>query len=225
VAKLPSCTTAVLLPSRPLRLPPTLGVVAGEDEDELIERLRAGDEQAFVELVDRYHASMLRVASGFVPNRAVAEEVVQDTWLGVLRGIGRFEGRSSLKTWMFRILVNRARTTGGREPRTVQLDTGDGGSVDRFTAEGTWLEPPTAWSDEVEDRLAAPAIAARIRDMVEQLPDAQRQVVTLRDVEGLSSSDVCGMLGITEGNQRVLLHRARTRVRAMLADDLGKRAK
>jgi RNA polymerase sigma-70 factor (ECF subfamily) len=199
--------------------------VAGEDEGELIERLRAGDERAFVELVDRYHASMMRVASGFVPSRAVAEEVVQDTWLGVLRGIGRFEGRSSLKTWMFRILVNRARTTGAREPRTVELDTGDGMSANRFTPEGTWREPPAVWSDEVEDRLAAPDIAATIRAMVERLPDAQRQVVTLRDIAGLSSSDVCGMLGITEGNQRVLLHRGRTRIRVMLADYLGKREK
>jgi RNA polymerase sigma-70 factor, ECF subfamily len=195
------------------------------DEGELIEALRAGDEQAFVELVDRYHASMVRVASSFVPSRAVAEEVVQDTWLGVLRGIDRFEGRSSLKTWIFRILVNRARTTGAREPRSVELDTGDGSRSDRFTPEGAWRELPVVWSDDVEDRLAAPEIAASIRAAVEQLPESQRQVVTLRDIEGLPSSDVCGMLGITEGNQRVLLHRARTRIRAMLADALPKREK
>jgi RNA polymerase sigma-70 factor (ECF subfamily) len=199
--------------------------VADRDEGELIEALRAGDERAFVELVDRYHASMVRVASSFVPSRAVAEEVVQDTWLGVLRGIGRFEGRSSLKTWIFRILVNRARTTGAREPRSVELDTGDGAGSDRFTAEGTWREPPVVWSDDVEDRLAAPEMAAAVRAMIERLPDSQRQVVTLRDVEGLSSVEVCGMLGITEGNQRVLLHRARGRIRAMLADDLGKQEK
>jgi RNA polymerase sigma-70 factor (ECF subfamily) len=196
-----------------------------DPDSELIERLRAGDEQAFVELVNRYHASMVRVASSFVPSRAVAEEVVQDTWLGVLRGIDRFEGRSSLKTWIFRILVNRAKTTGAREPRSVELDTGDGLSSDRFTSEGTWREPPAVWSDDIEDRLAAPEVAARIRLMVERLPESQRQVVTLRDVEGLSSGDVCAMLGITEGNQRVLLHRARTRIRATLADDLGKREK
>jgi RNA polymerase sigma-70 factor (ECF subfamily) len=201
---------------------PTLGIVGDRDESELIDRLRAGDEQAFVELVDRYHASMVRVASTFVPSRAVAEEVVQDTWLGVLRGIGRFEGRSSLKTWIFRILVNRAKTTGAREPRSVELDTGDGLSSDRFTHEGRWREPPAVWSEDVEDRLAAPEIAARIRDMVERLPESQRQVVTLRDIEGLPSSEVCEMLGITEGNQRVLLHRARTRIRASLADDLEK---
>jgi len=199
--------------------------VADLDEGELIEKLRAGEERAFVELVDRYHASMVRVASSFVPSRAVAEEVVQDTWMGVLKGIDRFEGRSSLKTWIFRILVNRARTTGAREPRAVELDTGDGLSSDRFTPGGTWREPPAVWSDDIEDRLAAPEIAASIRTMVEQLPDSQRQVVTLRDIEGLSSSEVCGMLGITEGNQRVLLHRARTRIRATLENDLRKQEK
>jgi RNA polymerase sigma-70 factor (ECF subfamily) len=193
------------------------------DEAALIERLRAGDGQAFAELVDRYNASMIRVASAFVPSRAVAEEVVQDTWIGVIKGIGRFEGRSSLKTWIFRILVNRARTTGAREPRSVELDTGDGLGSDRYTAGGAWREPPAPWTDDVDDRLSAPEVAARIRQAVEQLPDSQRQVVTLRDVEGLPSSEVCAMLGISEGNQRVLLHRARTRVRAMLEQDLGEK--
>jgi RNA polymerase sigma-70 factor, ECF subfamily len=213
------------MPTPALRRPPTLGAVADLQEGELIERLRAGDERAFVDLVDRYHASMVRVASSFVPSRAVAEEVVQDTWMGVLKGIDRFEGRSSLKTWIFRILVNRARTTGAREPRAVELDTGDGLSSDRFSPEGRWREPPAVWSDDIEDRLAAPEIAASIRTMVEQLPESQRQVVTLRDIEGLSSGDVCGMLGITEGNQRVLLHRARTRIRASLENDLRKQEK
>jgi RNA polymerase sigma-70 factor (ECF subfamily) len=188
----------------------------------LLARLRSGDERAFADLVDRYHASMVRVASTFVPSRAVAEEVVQDTWLGVVRGLPRFEGRSSLKTWIFRILVNRARTTGSREPRSVELDTGDGLAADRFTAQGTWREPPVVWTDDIEDRLIAPEIAVRIRQVVEELPAAQRQVVTLRDIEGLSSNEVCEMLGISEGNQRVLLHRARTRVRAMLEDDVKK---
>jgi RNA polymerase sigma-70 factor (ECF subfamily) len=196
--------------------------VPDSDEDELLARLRSGDERAFADLVDRYHASMVRVASTFVPSRAVAEEVVQDTWLGVVRGLPRFEGRSSLKTWIFRILVNRARTTGSREPRSVELDTGDGLAADRFTAQGTWREPPVVWTDDIEDRLIAPEIAVRIRQVVEELPAAQRQVVTLRDLEGLSSNEVCEMLGISEGNQRVLLHRARTRVRAMLEDDVKK---
>jgi RNA polymerase sigma-70 factor (ECF subfamily) len=165
---------------------------------------------------------MVRVASAFVPSRAVAEEVVQDTWLGVVRGLPRFEGRSSLKTWIYRILVNRARTTGAREPRSVGLDTGDGTRSDDFTTQGAWREPPVIWTDDIENRLAAPEMAARIRQAVEQLPEAQRQVVTLRDVEGLSSSEVCDLLGISEGNQRVLLHRGRTRVRAMLDDDIRK---
>lgn len=196
--------------------------MGAEDEKELIARLRAGDEHAFADLVNRYHLSMVRVASTFVPSRAVAEEVVQDTWLGVVRGLPRFEGRSSLKTWIFRILVNRARTTGVREPRTVELDTGDGPGDDRFTPQGAWREPPVIWTDDIEDRLAAPEMAGRVRDVVELLPESQRQVVTLRDIEGLTSSEVCDLLGISEGNQRVLLHRARTRVRAMLEDDVRK---
>ena len=202
--------------------PRTLGTVGADDEQELIARLRAGDEHAFADLVNRYHLSMVRVASTFVPSRAVAEEVVQDTWLGVVRGLPRFEGRSSLKTWIFRILVNRARTTGMREPRTVGLDTGDGPGDDRFTAQGTWREPPVIWTDDIEDRLAAPEMAGRIREVVELLPESQRQVVTLRDIEGLTSGEVCELLGISEGNQRVLLHRARTRVRALLEDDVKK---
>lgn len=201
-------------------VPPTLGAVPGPGDEDLIEHLRAGDEDAFVNLVNRYHASMLRVASTFVPSRAVAEEVVQDTWLGVIRGLPRFEGRSSLKTWIFRILVNRARTTGVREPRTVELDTGDGLDRGRFTVDGSWREPPIVWTDDIEDRLAAPEMAAKIQDLVAQLPESQRQVVTLRDIEGLSSREVCDLLGLSEGNQRVLLHRGRTRVRAMLEDDV-----
>jgi RNA polymerase sigma-70 factor (ECF subfamily) len=195
--------------------------VPDDADEELIGRLRAGDERAFAELVDRYHASMVRVASTFVPSRAIAEEVVQDTWLGVVRGIGRFEGRSSLKTWIYRILVNRARTTGAREPRSVELDGGIGLSADRFGAGGGWAEPPGAWSDDIDDRLSAPAMAAKIREAVELLPPAQCQVVTLRDIEGLSSIEVCKMLGISEGNQRVLLHRGRSRIRAILETELG----
>jgi RNA polymerase sigma-70 factor (ECF subfamily) len=195
--------------------------VPDDTDEELIGPLRAGDERAFAELVDRYHASMVRVASTFVPSRAIAEEVVQDTWLGVVRGIGRFEGRSSLKTWIFRILVNRARTTGAKEPRSVELDGGDGLSVDRFGAGGEWAEPPGAWSDDIDDRLSAPAIAAKIKEAVELLPPAQCQVVTLRDIEGLSSIEVCKMLDISEGNQRVLLHRGRSRIRSILETELG----
>jgi len=195
---------------------PTLTPVPGADESELVARLCAGDELAFAELVERYHPSMVRVASAFTPNRSVAEEAVQDAWIGVIRGVCRFEGRSSLKTWIFRILVNRAKTAGTREPRTVELGTGDDLGGDRFSAGGAWADPPVPWTDEVVDRIVAPEVAALVREAIAQLPDLQRQVVTLRDVEGLSSADVREMLDLSEGNQRVLLHRGRTRVRAAL---------
>jgi RNA polymerase sigma-70 factor (ECF subfamily) len=186
--------------------------VAGDGD--LVARLRAGDERAFATLVDQYHSSLIRLAATYVPSRAVAEEVVQDTWLGVLQGIDRFEGRSSVKTWLFRILVNRARSTGPRERRTVSLDDGDA-TVDprRFGSTGHWVDPPAPWTDDVEDRLMAAGIVDRVRVAVDALPAGQRQVVVLRDVEGLSSIEVCSVLGISEGNQRVLLHRGRSRVR------------
>ena len=188
----------------------------GADESELVARLCAGDELAFADLVERYHPSMVRVASAFTPNRSVAEEAVQDAWIGVIRGICRFEGRSSLKTWIFRILVNRAKTAGTREPRTVELGAGDDLGGDRFAANGAWADPPVPWTDEIVDRIVAPEVAALVREAIAQLPDLQRQVVTLRDVEGLSSADVREMLDLSEGNQRVLLHRGRMRVRAAL---------
>ena len=193
------------------------------DEAELLARLRAGDEAAFVVLVDRYHTSMVRLASTFVPNRAVAEEVVQDTWLGVLRGLEMFEGRASLRTWLFRILVNRARSTGVREHRSIPALL-DEPAVDprRFASDGHWVEPPAPWTEEVENRLAAADTVERIRRLVEELPALQRQVITLRDMEGLGAGEVCDILQISEGNQRVLLHRARSRVRRILAEELGK---
>lgn len=190
------------------------------NEDELLARLQAGDEQAYRELVSTYHTALLRLARTFVPSAAVAEEVVQDTWLGVIRGVGRFEGRSSLKTWLFRILVNRARATGTREPRSVAFGGPDGPSDDRFSRQGTWSDPPAPWPDEVDERLSATATADAIRSAITELPLAQRQVVTLRDVEGLSSSEVCDLLGLSDGNQRVLLHRGRTRIRAALEEQL-----
>ena len=193
------------------------------DENELIARLRAGDNAAFAELVSRYHTSMVRVASTFVPTRAIAEEVAQDAWLGVVRGIGRFESRSSLKTWIFRILVNRAKTTGAKEPRNVDLDSVGDIDSERFGPGGAWVEPPSPWSDDVDERLSAPAVAVRIREAVDELPGLQRQVVTLRDIEGLSSIEVCQMLDISEGNQRVLLHRGRTKIRSVLEKELGDR--
>jgi RNA polymerase sigma-70 factor (ECF subfamily) len=193
----------------------------GGDDVELLARLRAGDESAFAVLVDRYHGPMLRLAAMFVPSRAVAEEVVQDTWLGVFRGVDRFEGRSSLKTWLFRILLNRARTTGRRERRTMLLD--DESALDRvrFDAGGHWSTPPVAWTDEIENRLDAAGITERIQAAIDALPGGQREVVVLRDVDGLSSEDVCDLLDITDGNQRVLLHRGRSRIRRVLEQQVG----
>lgn len=190
---------------------------------DLLQRLRAGEEQAFVVLVRRYHDSMIRLASSFVPSRAVAEEVVQDTWMGVLRGIGGFEGRSSFRTWLFRILVNRARTAGAREGRSIAIGAA-GPAVDqsRFDAAGAWAAPPEQWIEAIDDRLRAGKMAHRIRSAIEELPSRQREVVTLRDVEGLSSDEVCHVLEITDGNQRVLLHRGRSRVRQVLETEFGR---
>ena len=191
-----------------------------EDDLQLIQRLRAGDEQAFTALVHRYQDAMLRLAASFVPNTAVAEEVVQDTWVGVLRGIAAFEGRASFKTWLFSILVNRARSTGVRERRSVAIgDAEPAVAASRFGPGGHWAEPPRHWADDADDRLMADKLADRIRSAIAELPDRQRQVVTLRDVDGLSGDEVCQVLQISEGNQRVLLHRGRSRVRQLLENE------
>ena len=203
--------------------------MVGDTDAVLLERLRAGDEAAFVTLVRRHHEAMLRVASSFVPGRHVAEEVVQETWVAVLRGINDFEGRSSLRTWLFKILVNRARTAGARERRSVAVGAMDDReqpipAVDpaRFADNGSWLVPPEPWPDEVDDRLHAEKLADVIRTAIDDLPDRQRLVVTLRDIEGLSSTETCGILNISEANQRVLLHRARTRLRQILETEFGR---
>jgi RNA polymerase sigma-70 factor, ECF subfamily len=190
-------------------------------EQELVDRLRKKDEDAFGALVERYHMPMLRLALTFVPNRAVAEEVVQDTWIGIIGGIDRFEERSSLKTWMFRILVNQARKTGSRERRTVSLVDGDITDVNHFSPDGSWDPPPAPWADDVIDRLFASAVSARLRAAIDDLPPSQCQVVTLRDVERLSPQEVCDLLGITEANQRVLLHRARRQLRRTIELEIG----
>jgi RNA polymerase sigma-70 factor, ECF subfamily len=203
-------------------------VGADTADAELVARLRAGDEQAFAALVGRYHGPLLRLAATFVPNRAVAEEVVQETWLAVLRGIDRFEGRSSFKTWLFRILVNRARTTGSKERRSVPVDLaselGSGPTVAaaRFGVDGHWTAPPASWSDDVDRRLDAEAPARALRAGLASLPPLQGRVVHLRDVVGLSSAEVCTLLEISEGNQRVLLHRGRSRLRSRLEDEMGR---
>ena len=197
--------------------PPPSAFLGDLGERQLVSRLRAGDEAAFTELVERLHPAMVRLALTRVRSRAVAEEVAQDAWLGLLRGIGTFEGRSSLRSWLFRIVINRAISAGVRERvhlpvQDEELEYRDG----RFSQDGWWITPPVHWADQVLDRLTAPALAARVRQEIAELPAGQKAVVTLRDIDGLSSSEVCAILDITEGNQRVLLHRARTRIRAAL---------
>jgi RNA polymerase sigma-70 factor (ECF subfamily) len=181
----------------------------------LVEALRVGDEAAFASLVGRHHTRLVRFAETFVPTRAVAEEAVQDTWLSVVRGIARFEGRSSVKTWLFRILANRARTAGAREPRNLPLE-GDDVLGSAFDASGAWSDPPAPWSDTVDDRIVAGELALKVKASLPELPAAQRQVVILRDLEGLETDEVCELLGISRGNLRVLLHRGRTRLRGLL---------
>jgi RNA polymerase sigma-70 factor (ECF subfamily) len=194
-----------------------------EDPDsELVSRLRAGDEGAFAELARKYQGAMLSMARGYVPSGAVAEEVVQDTWVGVLRGIGRFERRSSFRTWLFRIVVNRAISAGARERRSVPVD--DMGPVvdaSRFDAGGSWRVPPEPWADQVDDRVIAVKIAAQILTAIDELPLQQREVVTLRDVQGLSGEEVCAILDISNVNQRVLLHRGRSKLRQVIESEFG----
>ena len=190
-----------------------------DTDGELLLRLRSGDERAFAVLVERYHEPMLRLAASFVPSGAVAEEVVQDTWLAVLRGLENFEGRSSLKTWLFRILVNRARSTGSREQRSVPVaDPEPAVDPSRF-AGGGWADPPEHWIEAAESRMEAGKLADRIRVWIGELPARQREVVLLRDVEGMTSKEVCTVLALTEGNQRVLLHRGRSRLRQLFEDE------
>jgi RNA polymerase sigma-70 factor (ECF subfamily) len=187
------------------------------DEGALVAGLRAGDEDAFVTLVRRYQPALLRLAEATVGSQAVAQEVTQDTWVAVMRGVDRFEGRSSFKTWLFRILVNRARTAATREHRAGRAEAIDD---ERFDATGAWATPPEPWADRVEDRLDAAQLADRVQSLLAHLPEAQREVVVLRDIDGVSAVDVAKVLGITDGNQRVLLHRARARLRQLLAAEV-----
>ncbi len=189
-------------------------------DSELLLRLRSGDEQAFAALVERFHEPMLRLAAAYVPSRAVAEEVVQDTWLAALRGLAGFEGRSSLKTWLFRILVNRARTTGSKEQRSVPVaDPEPAVDPSRFGGDGGWSDPPEHWIEAAERRMEAGKLADRVRVWIDDLPARQREVVLLRDVEGMTSEEVCTVLALTDGNQRVLLHRGRSRLRQLFEDE------
>jgi len=195
----------------------------------LIAALRRGEEAAFVELIDRHGASLARLARTFIRDRAVAEEVVQETWLAVLNGIDRFEGRSSLKAWIFQILSNRARTRAVREGRSAPFSAfgGDGADneaavdADRFHGEehrwlGHWAAAPSDFSQLPEERLLGQETLALVYDAIRMLPQRQADVIVLRDVEGWQPDEVCAALGITDGNQRILLHRARSKVRAAL---------
>ena len=180
--------------------------------------------------MDWYSGSLLRLAMSYVPSRAVAEEVVQETWMGVFEGIHRFESRSSFKTWLFRILTNRAKTRGIRESRyepsglnvtSMAADEGPSLEDSLFVGEGSgkghWADPPQAWEPDTPERvLLSKECRAAIEHAIENLPASQRQVITLRDIEGVSSEEICNILGISETNQRVLLHRARTKVRREL---------
>lgn len=191
----------------------------------LVLRLRARDRAAFAALVEQYHGALVRMARMYVPTAAIAEEVVQDAWMGFVRGLDRFEGRSSLKTWLFRILVNRARTRGSLEARSVPFSATDGEDVgeeaavspDRFRPDEMWSQPPARWDDGTPERLLGDKQAvAFLESAIAALPERQRIVLTLRDIEGFEADEVRNILGVSETNQRVLLHRARSKVRTEL---------
>jgi RNA polymerase sigma-70 factor, ECF subfamily len=208
-------------------------------EERLLRSLRDGDERAFDELVRRYHSALVRVATAYVGSRPAAEEVAQDTWLAILRGLDRFEGRSALRTWIFSILVNRAKTHAGRNGRTIPFssllppeEAGSAASVEpeRFVRPGAerwaghWSVPPQSWDGVPEARLASKETREVVLRAIDALPPGQAAVITLRDVQGCSSREVCSLLGVSEVNQRVLLHRARSRVRAALERHLDEPA-
>ncbi len=208
------------------RLPDLSG--PGSEESRLVEALRRGKEEAFLALVRRHQPSMLRVASAFVSSAAVAEEVVQEAWLGVLHGLDGFQGRSSLRSWIFGILTNCARSRGVREARSAPFSSftapdEDEPAVDpsRFLGAdhprwpGHWASPPEQWAEE---KLATKETLEFVRQAIAGLPPLQKQVITLRDVEGWTSTETCEALGVSDANQRVLLHRARSKVRARVEE-------
>jgi RNA polymerase sigma-70 factor, ECF subfamily len=206
-----------------------------EAERQLVAALRRGEEQAFADLVDRHTSALLRVARSYVSSVAVAEEVVQETWLALLNGIDRFEERSSIKTWLFRVAANIARTRGAQERRTVPFsslgvgeDEESGPTVDpaRFRGQDDpwphhWSSPPQPWDEVPEQRLLSHETRKHLQEAFAELPERQRAVVTLRDVQGFSAEDVCRLLELTAPNQRVLLHRGRARLRQSLEAYLG----
>jgi RNA polymerase sigma-70 factor (ECF subfamily) len=198
----------------------------------LVARLRAGDQVAFAEVVDKWSPVMLRIARTYVASAASAEDAVQDAWLGVVHGLARFEGRSSLRTWVFTILVNRAKTRGAREARIVpwsQLGSDDAGGPtvdpdrfrgpeDDYPGHWTWLGAPQRWDGHPERGVLAGEVMALLEQALETLPPRQRLVVTLRDIQELSAEEACAVLDVTLENQRVLLHRGRAALRTILED-------
>lgn len=200
------------------------------DEGVLVHALRNGDEAAFTWLLDLYDSSLRRLARTYVATDAIADEVVQETWLAVIKGIDRFEQRSTVKTWVYRILMNVARSRGVRESRSIPFASAAGAfeegadpavDPDRFQPAGGrhpghWAAPPTPWDDEPEERLLSRETLDTVAAAIELLPPAQREVITLRDLEGWTSGEVCNALTLSETNQRVLLHRARSKVRQAL---------
>jgi RNA polymerase sigma-70 factor (ECF subfamily) len=194
---------------------------AVDDDPALLERLRAGDDAAFAALVDRHDGALRRVARTFVRTDSAADEVVQETWLAVVRGLGSFEGRSSLRTWIFRILVNQARTRAVRDARSLPfsaLEDDDEPTVDpsAFGGDGRWASAPPRLEFDPESGLLGAELRQHVLDAVNSLTPVQRAVITLRDLVGFGAQEVCDLLGLSDGNQRVLLHRARARVRAAL---------
>lgn len=192
-----------------------------DSEDALVARLRAGDEAAFQHLLDLHHRNMVGLARSYVRSRETAEEVAQDTWLAVIEGIDVFEQRSGLKAWIYAILVNKARTRAVRDGRVVAVSElasevdGPAVGADRFSGAGGWVDPPRAWEELTPERhAAARELLAHMRIALDSLPALQRAVIILRDVEGCDADEACNILGISETNQRVLLHRGRTRLRS-----------
>jgi RNA polymerase sigma-70 factor (ECF subfamily) len=200
-------------------------------ERALLEQLRAGNERTFLQLVERNHRAMVRVALAYVPSEAIAEEVVQEAWVGIFQGLDKFEGRCPLRAWMFRILANTAKMRGAREARAVPFSALESENSDGLPSPesfrppddprwpGHWAQPLEPWADE---RLADAEAVRRVRAEIDRLPPHQRQVIILRDIEDWDSAEVCEVLGISEANQRVLLHRARTKVRKALAGWAGR---
>jgi len=200
-----------------------MSAAADIPDETLVAQVIAGNEDAFASLVTRYQRPLLRLARSFVRDESLAEDVVQDTWIGLLRGIEKFEGRSSFRTWLFRVLTNRAKTRGVKESRYVSLEAdptaGDGD--DDFNPEGGWRQPPVPWTITPERLALSDEFRTLLEQALAELPPGQRAVVELRDIDGLDAAEVCNVLDVSETNQRVLLHRGRTKLRAALAARLG----